>query len=97
MFGAPGRDTTTHIKRARVCTASGRVPCRRTSPLQRQVRIQALAAPALKAQPGVSSLRPTMPAAIRPIEPRRKAPAGSPSITMPNIAVPMVPIPVHTA
>jgi GNAT superfamily N-acetyltransferase len=45
----------------------------------------------------VTSFRPTMPDRIRPIEASRSIVAGSPSRTMPRIAVPIAPIPVHTA
>jgi CPA2 family monovalent cation:H+ antiporter-2 len=48
-------------------------------------------------QRGVSTLSPTMPATIRPMQPSRSAVAGSRKRTTPSTAVPTVPIPVHTA
>jgi glutamate/aspartate transport system substrate-binding protein len=48
-------------------------------------------------QASARSLSPAMPATMSPIDSRRSAPAGSPSISIPNTAVPTVPIPVHTA
>ena len=38
-----------------------------------------------------------MPVTIRPMQASRTAVAGSPSSQMPRIAVPTVPMPVHTA
>lgn len=48
-------------------------------------------------QPGVSTFKPTMPAMIKPMQPRRSAPAGSPNTSMPTMAVPTVPMPVQIA
>jgi hypothetical protein len=48
-------------------------------------------------QRGVSTLSPTMPATISPMQPSRSAVAGSRKRTTPSTAVPTVPIPVHTA
>ena len=59
--------------------------------------LRALGEPEVGAQTGVRIFRPTMPATIRPIDSMRKAPAGSPSMIMPAMAVPTVPMPVHTA
>ena len=48
-------------------------------------------------QAGASSLSPAMPHTMKPIDSKRRAPAGSPSTSIPNTAVPTVPMPVHTA
>jgi hypothetical protein len=44
-----------------------------------------------------TSLRPTMPATIRPMQASRSAWAGSPNSQMPRMAVPIVPMPVQIA
>jgi hypothetical protein len=44
---------------------------------------------------GVSSFKPKIPATIRAMHPSRMAPAGSPSMIIPAIAVPTVPMQAH--
>jgi hypothetical protein len=49
------------------------------------------------ARPGSAASGRRCRATISPIDSRRSAPAGSPSIIIPNTAVPTVPMPVQTA
>ena len=95
--GSPGRSASVTTIETRLAGWPPRPPAGATSLHRRSAAAKPRAARPPADQCGETSLRPTMPATIRPTQARRGMLSASPNRVMPRAAVPSVPMPVQIA